>query len=600
MKIKFTFLMILFCAFAFAQNEFVTLWQPSISSAGSSNTQILFPGIGNNYTIYWEEVGNPSHNGTINNITLPENYVKLIDFGAGLSNNSQYVVKASNGNGSFSHFNGNGNKKLLEVKQWGNIKWTTMYSAFSGCANMDVTATDSPNLSGVNTFYAMFYECTNLKGNSSFNLWNTSTVTNMSAMFIRAKNFNAPIGNWNTSNVTTMSGMFNEANKFNQDIGDWNTSNVTNMGGMFTYAFEFDQNIGRWNTSNVFTMSSMFFEATHFNQDIGNWNTSKVIYADGMFYGATQFNQNIGNWNISKISDLSSMFCKATHFNQDIGNWNTSNVTKLDGMFSEATNFNQNIGNWDTSKVITMINVFAAAINFNQNISNWNTSQVKDMSGIFSFATNFNQNIGNWDTSNVIDFDEAFYSATNFNQDLGNWNVSNSISMNFMFFNAVNFNQSIEKWNLKNLTSANSMFKNSNLSCQNYDKTLMGWQNNPETANFVQFKDNNMTYSSQDARNYLINTKGWTISGDIYNPNCALTTNELQTKKIQVYPNPAKDFILIKNLKNNEDFEIYDLQGKLVKKEKYKNNQISLKNLSKGIYILKIPSQKYVQKIIIE
>lgn len=58
MKIKLTFLMMLFCAFSFAQNEFITLWQPSLGSA-SNNTKIYFPGVGNNYNIYWEEIGNP-------------------------------------------------------------------------------------------------------------------------------------------------------------------------------------------------------------------------------------------------------------------------------------------------------------------------------------------------------------------------------------------------------------------------------------------------------------------------------------------------------------------------------------------------------------
>lgn len=33
MKIKFTFLMILFCAFSFAQNEFITLWKPNNQSS---------------------------------------------------------------------------------------------------------------------------------------------------------------------------------------------------------------------------------------------------------------------------------------------------------------------------------------------------------------------------------------------------------------------------------------------------------------------------------------------------------------------------------------------------------------------------------------
>lgn len=79
-----------------------------------------------------------------------------------------------------------------------------------------------------------------------------------------------------------------------------------------------------------------------------------------------------------------------------------------------------------------------------------------------------------------------------------------------------------------------------------------------------------------------------------------LGTNEIQNKRLKVYPNPAKDFILIENLKENVEFEIYDIQGKLIKKEKYNNSQISLENLSKGVYILKILTENYSQKLIVE
>ncbi|MDP9956423.1 surface protein [Epilithonimonas hungarica] len=516
MKIKFTFLLILFCTFSFAQNEFITIWKPSNPSSyplynnspypASSNTQIYFSAAGTNYTIYWEEVGNSSNNRTLTDVTSSRYIPVLIDFGTGLSDDSQYIVKVSNGNGTFSNIESayGDNKKLLEVKQWGNIIWTTMSLAFYGCENLDVTAIDIPNLTNVTDFLAMFYECKNLYGNKSFSLWDTSNVKNMTMMFFKAINFN--------------------------------------------------QNIGSWNTSNVIDMNGMFFGVSNFNQEIGNWNTANVISMRSMFSGADVFNQNIGNWNTSKVTDMAYMFASANDFNQDIGNWDMSNVLNTSNMFSGATSFNKNIGNWDMSNIV-------------------NTS---------------------W----------MFYFAPNFNQNIENWNVSNVTDMSFMFWFASNFNQNLEKWNLKKVVNIGDIFRNSKLSCQNYDKTLIGWANNPNTPNNLQFTNNTgMIYSSQqsvNARNYLINTKGWTITGDSYNPNCALATNELQSKKIQIYPNPAKDFILIDNLKNNTEVEIYDIQGKLVKKEKYNNSPISLKNLSQGIYILKIPTENYSQKLIVE
>jgi len=617
MKIKLTLLLILFCAFSFAQNEFITIWKPNNPSSivnnlpASTTTQIYFPGLGNNYKIYWEEIGNASHNGTLNNVSSSTSNPVLINFGSSNAVNSNYLIKASNGSGYFNgikfydnaSFHGDA-EKIIAITQWGNIQWLFFSRGFMGCKNMNVTATDTPNLNSITDLSYMFYDCISLIGNTSFSNWNTSNITKTNSMFGNAKVFNQNIRNWDISKVTDLRGMFSLAAAFNQNIGNWNTSKVTEMNAVFSSATAFNQDIGSWDTSKVIDMSLMFNNATAFNQNIRNWNTSNVEDMNAMFTGATAFNQDIGSWDTSKVIDMSLMFDNATAFNQNIGNWNTSNVEDMRYMFDDATAFNQNIGNWHTSKVIDMSLMFYNASAFNQNIGSWDTSNVEDMTSMFENATAFDQNIGNWNTSNVSYMSGMFYNTIAFNQNIGNWNTSNVTDMDYMFYNASNFNQSLEQWNLKKVVNIGNIFRNSKLSCKNYDKTLIGWANNPNTPNNLQFTNNTgMIYSSQqsvNARNYLINTKAWTITGDSYNPDCNLGVKELLSKKIQVYPNPARDFILIDNLKDNVEFEIYDIQGKLIKREKYKNSQISLNNLTKGVYIIKIPSENYSQKIIIE
>lgn len=193
MKIKFTFLLTLLCVFTFAQNEFITVWQPNIASSSSSgNYKIFFPGVGNNYKIYWEEIGNTSQSGTLNNITVQAGSHVTIDFGVGATADAKYIVKVSDGNGNFSSMEGSSIdlNKLLEIKQWGNIKWQSMKYAFWNAINMDVTATDVPDLSLVTDTSLMFSNCKNLIANTSFGLWDTSKVTNMESMFSGAINFN--------------------------------------------------------------------------------------------------------------------------------------------------------------------------------------------------------------------------------------------------------------------------------------------------------------------------------------------------------------------------------------------------------------------------
>lgn len=177
------------------------------------------------------------------------------------------------------------NLRLVDVEQWGNIAWTSMETAFYGCKNLQISATDLPDLSDVSSMYAMLSRCDSLNGPQNINSWNTSNVTDMGYLFTKSYKFNQAIGNWNTSNVTSMLGTFYDAAAFNQNIGSWNTGNVTTMDEMFFNATNFNQPIGNWNTSNVTSMSQMFFSAINFNQPLNNWNFNAVTNYENMILG---------------------------------------------------------------------------------------------------------------------------------------------------------------------------------------------------------------------------------------------------------------------------------------------------------------------------
>ncbi len=163
--------------------------------------------------------------------------------------------------------------KLIEVKQWGNNSWEDVNSAFSGCANMQVTATDTPNLSRVTSLFNMFYDCSSLEDNPSFNEWDVSSITNMRGLFYQSS-FDSNIADWDMSNVEVTTEMFS-LSPFNQDVTNWNVSKVVYMENMFSYT-PFNQDISGWDVSRVEQMSSMFFEAVSFDQDLGDWNVSQV------------------------------------------------------------------------------------------------------------------------------------------------------------------------------------------------------------------------------------------------------------------------------------------------------------------------------------
>ncbi|WP_051349357.1 BspA family leucine-rich repeat surface protein [Chryseobacterium gregarium] len=226
--------------------------------------------------------------------------------------------------------------KVVELTQWGQITWDNNLSGmFSGYANIQITATDIPDFSGVTNLSSFFSGCTNLSIVNNINNWNVSNVTNMSSLFLNAKAFNKPIGNWNTSNVTNMSEMFYYADVFNQDIANWNVSNVTNMSFMFNRAKAFNQNINNWNVSNVQNMSAMFEASQSFNQPLNNWNTSNVTNMSQMF-SYPSFNQDISSWDVSNVTNMSYMFWSNSNFNKNLGNWTLSPIVNLTEIFGSS------------------------------------------------------------------------------------------------------------------------------------------------------------------------------------------------------------------------------------------------------------------------
>ncbi|MGB0523329.1 MAG: BspA family leucine-rich repeat surface protein [Flammeovirgaceae bacterium] len=352
-------------------------------------------------------------------------------------------------------------RNLLRVEQWGTNEWTSMERAFAGCSNLNITATDIPDL---------------------------SQTISMSRMFASATNFNNNIDSWNVSNVKDMSLMFS-VSKFNQPLGNWNVSSVENMSGMF------------FNTD--------------FNQDISTWNVSKVTNMNRMFQ-TSPFNQDISNWDVSKVTDMSSMFAGSNAFNQPIGTWNVSSVINMGAMFASSNQFNQNINNWDVSNVTDMISMFSDASAFNQPLTNWNVSNVKDMRDMFSRNTVFDQDLNGWDVSNVelLDF---IFSFSTYNRPLDQWNVSKVTSMAYMFVNATDFDQNLGTWNITSVEDMTGMFENVGLSIANYDSTLVGWGRQPVKNDVVLGATGLMYCIGAAERQNLTDDFNWTINGDTRN-----------------------------------------------------------------------------------
>lgn len=395
---------IFFIQFTKAQNEFITIWKPGFVSNPvllveapfqANSNQIWFPGSGDNYTIEWEEVGYPLHNGIMTNVNSTNQV--LVDFGtsAGDSSSATYRVKVSNGNGIFRQIKFGSAQlfpaaeqlfpiwqmfgsadKIIEIEQWGNISWVSMNSAFTNCKLVQLTATDSPDLNNVTDLSFMFYGTPQFIGASSMQNWNTSQIQNFRFMFsclLETSNiphqFNSPyIGNWNTSSATDMSYMLAGRTVFNQSVNNWDVSNVTDMSWMFGQCMSFNQRLDSWDTSSLQDMHFMFHMIPVFNQPLNTWNTSNVTDMAHVFHGCVAFNQNLNAWNVSNVTRLNTFLTNASSFNQSFEDWNLASLTDASGMVLltsiDCNNYSKTLAGWannpNTPNNINLANVSPA------------------------------------------------------------------------------------------------------------------------------------------------------------------------------------------------------------------------------------------------
>lgn len=386
-KFLAVFLILMVCMIK-AQNEFITIWKPAstviqpitVSAPYQANDQqIWFPGIGENYDIYWEEVGFPQHNGSLIGVTSTKQV--FIDFGMSFGDKdaAKYRVKVSNGNGIFRQIkfgdvqevqlpdqifpiwqiNGSADK-ILEIEQWGNIAWTSMNSAFGHCKIIQITANDIPNLSNVEDASYMFYGIKSFTGASSMQNWNTSTIKNFRFMFAimydsintsLPDQFNSPyLNSWNMSSATDLSFMFAGRGIFNQSVNNWNVSKVTDMKWMFALCPSYNQPLNNWDTSSLEDIRFMFHFDSAFNQSLNNWNTSKVTNMAHAIHGCTAFNHSLENWDMTKVTRIDQILKETPNFNHSLASWNLASLTigaqALMGAGMDCENFSKTLAGW--------------------------------------------------------------------------------------------------------------------------------------------------------------------------------------------------------------------------------------------------------------
>ncbi|MDZ7900829.1 MAG: choice-of-anchor D domain-containing protein [Arcicella sp.] len=129
-------------------NNFITRW--NLATAGSGPTQLNFGVITAGTVSYtWQQVGGAGATGsgtftggevgagaTATITGLPSG--AIIDLSIQPTNFLAIVI------GDFTD-----KSRLIDVKEWGSVTWISMQIAFRGCNNLNITAPDIPNLTGL-------------------------------------------------------------------------------------------------------------------------------------------------------------------------------------------------------------------------------------------------------------------------------------------------------------------------------------------------------------------------------------------------------------------------------------------------------------------
>ena len=240
-----------------------------------------------NFTVDWTSDGTPD--GTVTSYKDADAVSPLL----GAGTHTVTIVGDLEG-WNFSHESTSG-LLITDVAQWGDVQLGNDFGYFLNTANLQVSASDAPDLTSITTLEGMFLSSTSL-ANPDFSSWNTGTITNFSSMFRDATAFNGNLVSWDVSSGIHFQAMFQDAPAFNQELNLWNVSQGQNFSDMFNGANLFNGDVTNWNVEQGTNFQNMFVLATAFDQDLSYWDLSNVNSANGMFNDAATFNQDLSNW----------------------------------------------------------------------------------------------------------------------------------------------------------------------------------------------------------------------------------------------------------------------------------------------------------------
>ncbi|WP_300672737.1 DUF5074 domain-containing protein [Soonwooa sp.] len=95
------------------------------------------------------------------------------------------------------------------------------------------------------------------------------------------------------------------------------------------------------------------------------------------------------------------------------------------------------------------------------------------------------------------------------------------------------------------------------------------------------------------------NSNGKVVDHTMTIASATLATDNVSKVDLQVYPNPAVDFVSLKSSDKVTNVEVYDFSGKRIALP-FVDNQLDVRSLAKGVYVVKVTTDKasYQRKLV--